>query len=931
MSAAPPSSRNNPGVVALLPAGAALYLVAYLVLRLGPWPQPSTELATDLALLLPNVAVAAAAWWRARALEGRAERRRDRRGWRLIGFAYVLLGVSNVLWVVHDGAPTLVAEPAALLTRARALVLLSYLPLMAGLLSLPAPHGDRRERSRFWLDWGIVGLGAWMWLWEAVLRQTPRFSDASVGAGLLSFGSIVADFAVLVILVGLLMRGAAPRLLPALRLLALGRLVGVLAGALEATGKLGELRPGVLADCFWIASLACDMLAASGWRGRRAPVAATGEEPDEPALANSGSAVPYAFLAIGYGVLLSSARPLWSTPFGTVLGMTVALTTGVVARQLLALADIRRLTRERAAQDARFRSLVTHASDVITVTDQALGVRFVSPSLGRVFGYAPASAPPVQSLVHPDDYAAAVAVVGEVVAAPRGTSATAAWRVRHADGSWRHTETIATNLLDDPNVAGVVLNTRDVTERKRLEDELVHRALHDPLTGLANRTLLRDRVEQALARTGRGDGDARGVAALLVDLDDFKKVNDSLGHGAGDALLVTVSRRMLAATRGCDTVARLGGDEFAVLLEGMADPADATRVADRILQAMRAPVRLDGKEVLVGTSIGIALATPGEGVDELLRNADVALYQAKARGKHRHATFAPAMHAAALARLDLETDLHAALAREELRLVYQPIVDLATGRIAGAEALVRWTHPTRGAISPAELIPVAESTGAIVALGRWVLRAACRQVAEWDARAAAAGERPVGAPLHIAVNLSTRQLQDPALVDDVAAALTEFGLAPRRLVLEITESAMMHDTDLALTRLGALKALGVRLAVDDFGTGYSSLGYLRRFPVDVLKIDRTFVDALSRTGETAIVRAILRMGDALGLRTVAEGIEEEGQLAQLRALGCAMGQGYLFARPVGAGEFEGVVRGERRSASGGGGTGGGGTGGGVLG
>jgi diguanylate cyclase (GGDEF)-like protein/PAS domain S-box-containing protein len=903
---------NNPGVVAVLPLAALLYAVGYLVARLGPWPQPGDELATDLALLVPNSAVALAAWWRAHALATRSDRARDRRAWLLIGAAYALLAVSTVLWLAHDAALAPAPRLGPLLERARALVLVSYLPLVAGLLTFPSPRTNRRERSRILLDWGVVVLGAWMFLWEVVLRRSARFTDASVAEGLLHHGALVADFAVLIVLVGVLVRGALPRVTPALRLLVAGRVIAVIAGALSATSAFGDARPSVLSDVLWIVSLACDLLAASGWR-LRLPAPGTSED-DERDLTSPGSALPYAFLAIGYGALLSSARPAWHSALGTALFTAVVLTAGVVARQLLALADIRRLTRERAAQDARFRSLVEHASDVITVVDHQLSVRFVSPSLRRVFGYAPASAPPLSALLHPDDLDPAVAMVRALMGAAPGSSATEAWRVQHADGSWRHTETIATNLLADPTVAGVVLNTRDVTERKRLEDELVHRALHDPLTGLANRVLLHDRAEQALARGLRSAREHQAVAVLLIDLDDFKKVNDSLGHGAGDMLLVAVSRRMLAATRGCDTVARLGGDEFAVLLEGMAEAEDAVRVAERILEAMRAPVHLEGKEVLVGTSIGIALAIDGEGVDELLRNADVALYQAKARGKHRHATFVPAMHAAALARLDLETDLHAALTREEFALAYQPIVELSTGRVTGAEALVRWTHPTRGAISPAEFIPLAESTGAIVALGRWVLRAACRQLATWDEESLAQGRRRSGAPLSVAVNLSTRQLQDPGLVDDVAAALTDYGLASRRLTLEITESAMMHDAEVALARLSALKALGVRLAVDDFGTGYSSLSYLRRFPVDVLKIDRSFVDGLSRTGETALVRAIVRLGDALGLKTVAEGIEHAEQLAQLRALGCGMGQGYYFARPMGEAAFQCFVQRETDGA-----------------
>jgi predicted signal transduction protein with EAL and GGDEF domain len=368
-------------------------------------------------------------------------------------------------------------------------------------------------------------------------------------------------------------------------------------------------------------------------------------------------------------------------------------------------------------------------------------------------------------------------------------------------------------------------------------------------------------------------------------------------------------------------VARLGGDEFAVLLEETDGEADATGVAERIVRAMRLPVALEGKEVVVGASIGIAVADGTDGVEELLRNADVALYEAKARGKRRHATYAPGMHAAALARLDLEADLRAALAAQSLTLYYQPIVALETGRVVGAEALLRWQHPTRGPVSPVEFVPVAEESGLIVPLGRWVMREACRQLAAWDAAWDPDGTGPHD-PLLLSVNLSARQLHDPALRDDVAAAMADHHVHPSRLVLELTESAMMQDPDGALVRFRELKAMGLRLALDDFGTGYSSLGHLRRFPVDVLKIDRSFVRELAPGaafggGDAALVRAIVRMSDALGLRTVAEGIEHAAQADTLRALGCGFGQGFAYAPPLAPAEFAALVVRERERVKGG--------------
>jgi diguanylate cyclase (GGDEF)-like protein/PAS domain S-box-containing protein len=444
-------------------------------------------------------------------------------------------------------------------------------------------------------------------------------------------------------------------------------------------------------------------------------------------------------------------------------------------------------------------------------------------------------------------------------------------------------------------VAGVAV-AEDVTQRRRLEGQLAHQAFHDPLTGLANRALFRDRVEHALTQTHRAGG---GVAVIFLDLDDFKAVNDSLGHAEGDQLLVQVAARLLGATRGCDTVARLGGDEFAILLNDAVD-GDAHIVANRILSSLTRPVLVGARELSVGASIGIAAARCDDGAEELLRNADLAMYQAKARGKGMYEVFAPPMYEAVRDRVSLQADLHHALERREFRLVYQPLVELATERVLGVEALVRWDHPTRGAVSPATFIPLAEESGMILPLGRWVLGEACRQAAIWQ-------RRGIGAP-YVAVNISGRQLQHPQLVADVASALGDAGLDPGALLLEITEGVVMHDTEASLRRLLDLKGIGVRLAIDDFGTGYSSLSYLQRFPVDVLKIDKAFVDDVAAGGsQAALARTIVALGETLSLDTVAEGIETAEQSAALLAMGCRVGQGYWFARPVPAPEITAML------------------------
>lgn len=424
---------------------------------------------------------------------------------------------------------------------------------------------------------------------------------------------------------------------------------------------------------------------------------------------------------------------------------------------------------------------------------------------------------------------------------------------------------------------------------RALEERLVHQALHDPLTGLSNRVLFRERVEHAFTRVARGDI----ASVLFLDLDHFKAVNDSLGHGEGDRLLEAISRRLLQATRGCDTVSRLGGDEFAILLEGLTSEAEALVVIERIKEALRRPIALRGREVIVSASIGLAPVELGQDVNEVLRNADLAMYHAKAAGRGGHEVFEPSMHTAVLQRLELECDLRRAIECDEFRLLYQPIVDLESARLLGVEALLRWEHPTRGLLSPNAFIAVAEETGIIVAIGRWALTEACRQAREWEL-SASDGRAPT-----MSVNISGRQLLEPSLVGDVAEIIESSGLNPSLLTLELTESILMRDTELTLATLHNLKALGIRLAIDDFGTGYSSLSYLQRFPIDTLKIDKAFIDGVARGGsDAALARTIVSLAGLLELNTVAEGVEGADQRAHLLALGCVRAQGYLFARPL---------------------------------
>jgi diguanylate cyclase (GGDEF)-like protein len=430
--------------------------------------------------------------------------------------------------------------------------------------------------------------------------------------------------------------------------------------------------------------------------------------------------------------------------------------------------------------------------------------------------------------------------------------------------------------------------------------QLKHQAFHDPLTDLPNWARFREQLEEALARA-----DNRPVAVLVFDVDDFKTVNDSLGHAAGDQLLVSVTERLRRLLDRPDLAARLGGDEFAVLLEGY-DRDAAAQLAESILDALTGPFFLEGKEVTITASVGIALADGRDDAGDLLRNADLAMYKAKGEAKGRYYFFEQSLHAEVVKRLELKADLQSALERGEFTLAYQPIVELETGKIAAVEALLRWNHTERGLLPPAEFIPLAEETGLIVPLGRWVLTEALRQAAAWDSIT------PEGETLGVTVNLSAVQLERPGLVDDVARALRQSGIRPSALTLEITESIFMEDAASMADRLRELKSLGVLLAIDDFGTGYSSLGYLARCPIDVLKIAKPFVDAMSEaSSESALARAIIRIGESLGLTTVAEGIEREDQRNRLRELKCPFGQGFLFARPLSPADLVSLLRGVR--------------------
>ena len=650
----------------------------------------------------------------------------------------------------------------------------------------------------------------------------------------------------------------------------------------------GYYLPGQFQDVLY---LCCYVpIAIAGREQMRAATARTRQSSTtSDALARS---LPYAAMLAAFLVLVYFSRSNIGGP-ATVMTMVVfALTLLLMVRQGVMLRGDA-LVRERKATrivEDRYASLIANASDVIMIVAAEGTLRFVSPACERTLGLKPEeiTGKNLPDLWAGEDRDKLRRFLTEVGAAPpAGTVGPVELRIER--GSQRFViESVGSNLTEDPAVQGLALNFRDISERKALEEQLRQLAFHDPLTLLANRNLFRDRVQHALTLAQRGSS---SVAVMFLDLDNFKNINDSLGHDAGDRLLQAVAQRIVKTTRSSDTVARLGGDEFAVLVEGIATIAEVQRLADGLIATLDVPFPLNGMEVRVGASIGVAFSGRESATETLLSNADIAMYHAKAAGKNRHVTFQTQMQDMLHERLRLEADIGRALAREEFFIEYQPIIDLGTRSLLGVEALVRWRPPEAGVLIPARFIHVVEECGQIDKLGRWVLRRACQDLCEW--RGAIAG----GSGLRLAVNISGRHLQHGELVHDVAQALHESGLEAGNLVIELTESTIMYNTDANLERFHRLKALGVRLAIDDFGTGYSSLSYLHRFPIDILKIDRSFVSRLTNSDNgPELASAVITLGETLGLDTVAEGIEFEPQVSALLALGCVAGQGFLFAK-----------------------------------
>jgi PAS domain S-box-containing protein len=596
--------------------------------------------------------------------------------------------------------------------------------------------------------------------------------------------------------------------------------------------------------------------------------------------------------------------------------------------------QLQRMRRRLAEREKLFSLITENAADMIAVIDRHGRRLYNSPAYERVLGYAGQELATTSSIeqVHPDDRARVIEAAEKAYLTGRGERLE--YRIRHKDGTWRVLESTS-SVIPGANgeTEGLVIVNRDITDRKRAEALLEHRAFYDGLTNLPNRALLLDRLQRAIA-VSRRHRDFH-FTVLFIDIDEFKVFNDSLGHGAGDALLVQIAQRLVACLRSADTIARTrlrknddlpladstlarpGGDEFVVLAEELRDPSDAIRMAERIQQRLSIPFHVDNHEIVISASIGIIFSgNAGTEASDVLRDAEIAMYRAKRAGKARFEVFDSAMQSDAVKRLQLETDLRKALELNEFRVYYQPLVALQSAKIVGFETLSRWQRP-QGIVMPGEFIGVADEIGATLSINRQLLREACEQLRRWQALF------PADPPLTISANITPKQFVQPDLAAQIGEILRQTGVDPRCVDLEITENVAMADAERSAIVLSELKALGVRLSIDDFGTGYSSLCRLQKFPVDILKIDRTFISGMEHDHETQeIVRIILMLAHSLGMKVVAEGIEREEHVAMLKDLGCELGQGYLFSKPADATSMEqllamhGGVAGVRAKATG---------------
>ena len=816
----------------------------------------------------------------------RAGTRRAAAAWAVVGLAMVVYTLGDGLFAWYDLGLHAYPFPSP-----ADVAYTAYYPIMVvALLSFPMTPGARGERRRMAIDTAIVVVGAAMVVWQSLLSPALQSIGADPIATALALGYPGGDLVLVFGIATIALRrpvGVDPRALMAL--------VSGLLLVLVADVGYGQLSlNGTAASQHWTDVLymgSTVAIAAAGYLQLSAAPHRAGDV--APAVPRPLVYLPYAALLVGFGTLVIAAFGPAHDSVNELLVGAVVLTLLVLLRQEVVLRENSRLQADQARRDseARFRSLTAHASDAIILVTPAGVVVDAGEAAARVLGVDAAAliGRPLVSLAHADDASRLANLIADT-AERRPAAKDFEWRLWDRDGAWRQVETVAANLIDDPSIGHIVLTTRDVRERKALECQLQQVALRDVLTGLPNRDLFLDRLERALARNTT---EGRVTVVLVLNIDGFKRFNDRLGRPAGDRVLQDVAARLGESLRTADTCARLSGDEFGVLLDGSATADDGRAAAELIRSALREPLALSEGAVEVTVRIGIAVS--GEGMNEpgpLVRAANVAMAHARDADHDGVAVFEPSMMEMLESRLELENDLRRGIAHDELVLQYQPIMSLSTGEMVGAEALVRWNHPTRGRLAPSVFLPLAQESDLIDQIGLWVLKTALEEVARW----ARLGRSVVP---RVSVNLSPHQVADPQLPWTIQAALSRAGAAPAWLTLEMTEGLLMERTAAVLERLHAIRSLGVSLAIDDFGTGYSSLAYLQHFPVSHIKIDRSFVAVLNDPArEPGVVRAIVEIGRALGMATVAEGIETRTQLVRLQALGCDFGQGFLLGKPL---------------------------------
>jgi len=887
---------RRPTIAALaavvITAIAGSWLLASAWLLAGGGDEADQRTVADLVPPVLDLGAAALVLLAAR----RAGTRRATAAWAMIGISMVVYGIGDGLYAWFELGLDSVPFPSF-----ADVAYVAYYPIVvAALLSFPTAAASGRERRRMAIDSAIVVIGGGMVIWQSVFRPALDSLDADTFKSILVLGYPAGDMVLLFGVASIALRRPAGVDGRALSALVGGLLLVLLADAGYSQLSLaGDPSTQHLTDVLYMASTVG--IAAAGFFQLRSRYDATRDESSTP-IPRPLILLPYLALIAGYGTLMVSASGSVTETIGQLLLGAAVLTVAVLVRQELVLDDNSLLLADRARRDSesRLRRIAGHASDAITLVDRAGVVVDANDAVRRILGLDPASlvGRPIVRLAHFEDAARLSALIADSAARRPGQDSLE-WRLWDGDGVWRQVETVAANLIDDPLIGCIVLTTRDVRERKVLEQRLKQVALHDVLTGLANRALFLDRVDRRLVDVGHP---GMGTVVLNLNLNGFKRSNDSLGHPAGDRLLQEVARRLEAGAQPGDTCARLGGDEFAILLDIPASADEGLAAAERFLAMLHEPYELPGASLHLTVRVGVAVSESGEDrAGGLLRNAGVAMSRAREEGRDGIVVFEPEMQEAVEGRFELEADLRRALERKELMLQYQPIFDLETGELVSAEALVRWDHPVRGRLAPSVFIPLAEETGLIDEIGTWVLRTACAEVARW-ARISR-GRVP-----RVSVNLSPHQLVDPQLLWTIQAAIAQAGAVPAWLALEVTESLLMENTGPVVERLHAIRSLGVSLSIDDFGTGYSSLAYLDQFPMSHIKIDQSFVASLEDPArDPGIVRAIVEIGRSLAMATIAEGIETPTQLERLRGLGCNLGQGFLLGRPLDAVAIRAIV------------------------